>query len=95
VEELDLGNNHLGDAGAKWMSKALKENTTLRRLCLAGNDIGENGAWWIADALAVNGDLRSLDLGSNAIGDAVRGAVQAECSWRPIACENRLVFQTL
>lgn len=69
VEDLDLGNNGIKDDGMKWVSRALKENTTLRRLCLAGNDVGPDGAWWIADALAVNGDLRSLDLGANAVGD--------------------------
>ncbi|CAF1691629.1 unnamed protein product, partial [Adineta ricciae] len=51
---LDLSGNQIGDAGAQYMSDALRHNTTLTTLDLSGNQIGDAGAQYVSDALRHN-----------------------------------------
>ena len=61
ITELDIGYNHIGDAGAK----ALALNQTITSLDLSNNDIGDEGA----QALALNKTITTLGLAGNQIGD--------------------------
>ncbi|CAF1654887.1 unnamed protein product, partial [Adineta ricciae] len=51
---LDLSWNQIGDAGAQYVSDALRHNTTLTTLNLWHNQIGEKGAQYVSDALRHN-----------------------------------------
>lgn len=69
LRELDLGDNDLGDAGARVLA-ACPHLTALRGLVLARCGVGEDGARALAQSQPLR-ELVSLDLvGNNAIGDA-------------------------
>jgi hypothetical protein len=67
--KLDLSVNNIGDDGAKQIADALKDNRSLKHLCLLDNKIGDDGAKAIADALKDNHSLKTLDLNGNEIDD--------------------------
>lgn len=68
VRELSLGNNNIGDVGAKSMVLILGRGSTLRRLSLRDNNIGDEGAVALARALKDNSELEELDLWGNSLG---------------------------
>ena len=68
LTSLNLGDNRIGDDGAKALATALKNNTSLTSLNLLGNRIGDDGAKALATALETNTSLTSLELGFNRIG---------------------------
>jgi hypothetical protein len=49
-----LGENDIGDEGAKYVAEALKVNTSLTEITLYDNNIGDDGAKYVAEALKVN-----------------------------------------
>jgi lysophospholipase L1-like esterase len=67
---LSLRSSSIGDAGAKDLSEALKENSTLVTLYLGSNSIGAAGAKDLSAALKENSTLGTLDLYQNSIGAA-------------------------
>nr|USW07993.1 G2/mitotic-specific cyclin-7 [Crypthecodinium cohnii] len=71
--ELCLGDNGIGDRGAKALARMLANPTsTLRRLSLRNNCIGEEGAHILATALATNTMLEELDLWGNELSDRAK-----------------------
>jgi hypothetical protein len=74
---LFLGNNNIGDEGARALAAALDNNATLTRLDLDGNNIGAEGARALAAALDKNATLTTLFLGNNNIGDEGARALAA------------------
>ena len=74
---LDLRKNQIGDAGAKDLSLALKDNHTLTRLHLGDNQIGAAGAKDLSLALKNNTTLTTLDLGDNQIDDTCRQEIHS------------------
>jgi Ran GTPase-activating protein (RanGAP) involved in mRNA processing and transport/predicted Ser/Thr protein kinase len=70
LTRLDLHDNKIGDAEAKELSAALKDNRTLTSLHLGNNKIGDAGAIALGTALKDNRTLTALHLGNNKIGDA-------------------------
>ncbi|KAJ3335265.1 hypothetical protein HDU93_005986, partial [Gonapodya sp. JEL0774] len=68
--KLDLSWKSIGDAGARAIAHALKNNSAVRTLTLMGNSIGEAGASALAEALKTNSTLTSLNLSYNSIGGA-------------------------
>ena len=65
LTKLILGNNNLGDEGAKAIATALRDNDSLTNLSLILNNIGDEGAKAIAAALIHNHSLSKLDLSFN------------------------------
>ncbi|CAF3599181.1 unnamed protein product [Rotaria socialis] len=65
---LYLGENQIGQYGARHIAEALKTNRTLTTLGLEQNQIGQKGTEYIADALQVNETLNILSLDQNHIG---------------------------
>ncbi len=63
LKNLVLGENEIGDEGAKAIGGALAVNGVLTDLNLRANSIRDAGAAAIAEALRVNGVLTSLDVG--------------------------------
>jgi len=61
-EQLELGYNGIGAAGAAVLADALIANRTLRALVLADNSIGDEGAAALARALATNRSLARVCL---------------------------------
>lgn len=59
------------------LCEALKENNTLKVLCLSDNYLGEKGAQALAEALKVSPSVDELHLKGNELGDA---GVQAICA---------------
>lgn len=74
LQELDLGFNCLGDAGADRLASAISMGSAgalpnLEKLCLAFNLLTPDGAKHLATALSSSGcGLRYLDLSDNAVG---------------------------
>ena len=66
---LSLGENQIGDEGAKAIGKTLQTNTSLQFLNLDDNQIGNEGAKAIGKALQTNTSLLNLDLSGNQIGN--------------------------
>ncbi|CAF0988062.1 unnamed protein product [Adineta ricciae] len=66
---LNLSWNKIGDAGAQYVSDALRHNTTLTVLDLYDNEIGDAGAQYVSDALRHNTTLTTLHLSRNQIGE--------------------------
>jgi Ran GTPase-activating protein (RanGAP) involved in mRNA processing and transport len=66
---LDVSGCPMGHSGARAISKALKQNTTVERLVLSGNEIGYKGVEAISLAISHNYTLVHLDLSNNGIGD--------------------------
>ena len=78
---LGLGNNRIGDVGAKAMAEVLKSSGSLVTLDLQQNRIGDVGAKAIAEALKSSGSMVTLGLNSNsnisaAAKQSLRDAVQ-------------------
>jgi Ran GTPase-activating protein (RanGAP) involved in mRNA processing and transport len=68
LTKLELGNNSIGDNGAKAIAEALKVNAVVTELGLNANNIGPEGAIAIAEALKVNAVVTTLNLMYNSIG---------------------------
>ena len=66
---LGLEGNYVGDAGVTALSKALVQNTTLKRLNLNSNEITEDGIKALVTSLEVNSTLSWLGLDNNEIGE--------------------------
>lgn len=79
-EELYLTSAGIGDAGAKALAAALKNNKSLRLLDLWKNGIGPEGAAALADALSSNTKLDKLYLNENPIG-SMGAASLAKALW--------------
>jgi Ran GTPase-activating protein (RanGAP) involved in mRNA processing and transport len=69
LQQLNLWNNKIGDAGAQALAEMLKVNNTLQKLGLGGNQIGDAGAQALAEMLKIHSTLQQLDLGYNRMGD--------------------------
>lgn len=68
LEELSLGCNRLGPAGARTLSACLAKNLKLRALDLKANTLGVEGANILAEGLSANkGRLQKLDISQNEI----------------------------
>lgn len=66
---MGLEGNYVGDAGVTALSKALVQNTTLKRLNLNSNEITEDGIKALVTSLEVNSTLSWLGLDNNEIGE--------------------------
>ena len=66
---LHLGDNHIGNEGAKRLADALMVNGSLEEVYLGSNAIGVEGAKSVAEALVANRTLATIDLARNKIGD--------------------------
>ena len=69
IEHLYLSYNPIGDTGASWVSKAMRETTTLKTLNLYHCSITSRGAEDLSRALAQNSSLEKLDISWNSLGD--------------------------
>ena len=69
LKTLNLGENAIGEYGAKALADSLKHCPNLQTLELWSNMIGVEGAKVIADALKHCPDFNELDLRNNSIGD--------------------------
>ena len=67
LQDLDLGRNHISDAGLKSLSLALKENRSIKFLNLSSNKIKEESMSDLVDLLSTNTILEELSLGGNII----------------------------
>ena len=52
----------------KFITDAIRENSTLMKIYLGHNNIGNQGAEYIAEAIKENSSLQEIDLDSNDIG---------------------------
>ena len=87
LEELDLYDNNIGNAGCDALATLLEDpNCNLHTLDLWGNNITDEGAIIIANSLVNNTKLHDLDFGSNAIGAIDQSSVEDAFS--------RLLFNT-
>ncbi|KAJ8607619.1 hypothetical protein CTAYLR_005759 [Chrysophaeum taylorii] len=70
LEVLYLGENNVGEDGAKAVSEMLlNSSTTLNKLDLSSNEIGDEGAVALLDSLKTNKALKVLYLSRNKISD--------------------------
>jgi hypothetical protein len=65
LEELNLGENDLGEVGGRTQTEALRLNATLTSLNLYLNDMGQGGGWLLAEALRWNSTLTDLRIFGN------------------------------
>ncbi|KAI0212755.1 hypothetical protein LSAT2_002305 [Lamellibrachia satsuma] len=65
IETIDLEGNDIGPRGAKYLSRALRENVFVTQLVLADNNIGSSGAEVLCKMLGENYAISTLDLSSN------------------------------
>jgi hypothetical protein len=75
LEWLHLGNNFIGDRGARAIAEALVGSQPITTLLLHNNAIGDDGASALADMLKINPTLTELSLYHNAIGDVGASAL--------------------
>lgn len=75
IRELSLGNNNIGDMGARSVALVLGRNSAIRRLSLRDNNIGDDGAKALAQALGDNTELEELDLWGNVLSDSGKQAL--------------------
>eukprot|EP00871_Galdieria_phlegrea_P000505 jgi/Galph1/1455/GphlegSOOS_G141.1 len=68
LTNLNIGFNNIDTEGAKYLSEALRENTTLTGLNIGWNNIGTEGAKYLSEALRENTTLTILDIDGNNIG---------------------------
>lgn len=91
LENLELGNNQLGNAGGIAFASVLKHSRHLRALSLYSNGIGSPGAKELCSALGRDdASLRSLDLQDNPLGE--RGARDVGIMLRKNASLTSLVI---
>eukprot|EP01125_Pyxidicula_operculata_P016034 TRINITY_DN5485_c0_g1_i1.p1 TRINITY_DN5485_c0_g1~~TRINITY_DN5485_c0_g1_i1.p1 ORF type:complete len:538 (+),score=24.85 TRINITY_DN5485_c0_g1_i1:516-2129(+) len=62
LRSLYLADNGIGDSGIKILSKALEDNTSLKKLDLSGNQIGKYGIFYLSKAIKENTVLSTLSL---------------------------------
>ena len=74
LEVLYLGDNNIGDEGARCIADMLVVNKSLQDIDLSSNKINAKGAKYLADALKENDTLKELAIDNNNIGDG--GAVR-------------------
>ena len=67
LNELRMPSSEIGDAGAKSIARALKTNTSLKKLDIGLCDITDDGILAIAEAIEVNRTLEWIDISSNRI----------------------------
>eukprot|EP00871_Galdieria_phlegrea_P005067 jgi/Galph1/5561/GphlegSOOS_G4234.1 len=65
---LDIDGSNIDAKGAKYLSEALRENTTLNMLSIFENNIGTEGAKYVSEALRENTTLTFLGIQYNNIG---------------------------
>ncbi|NXC48037.1 NLRX1 protein, partial [Penelope pileata] len=70
VSNLRLGNNPVGEQGARHLAEALAGNRSLTHLSLLHTALGDHGVELIAERLAENQQLQELNLGYNSLTDA-------------------------
>ena len=68
-----MGNELIGDEGAKHIADALMENETLETIHLSDNSIGDEGANSLANCCIDNQSIREVILWGNNITEATRG----------------------
>ena len=66
---LYLGDNNIGDEGAKCIADVLAVNKSLQDIDLSSNNINAKGAKYLADALKENDTLKELAIDKNNIGN--------------------------
>jgi len=66
---LYLGDNNIGDEGAKCIADVLAVNKSLQDIDLSSNNINLEGAKYLADALKENDTLKELAIDKNNIGN--------------------------
>lgn len=67
LEELDVANNGISEAGAEALARLLA-GKALKRLNVNMNALGNGGMYKLADALKERDTLEELDLGGNNVG---------------------------
>jgi len=67
LEELNIGNNNLGNHGAKILSEGIMNTKTLRILNISHNHIGPSGTTSIANVLTNNTSLEELYMDYNIV----------------------------
>ena len=60
IQELDVSDYSLGDAGALLLSVVLRRNTTIQSLCFDNNGFGLNGYMAIKDGLRKNNHIKAV-----------------------------------
>ena len=97
LEELNIGDNKLGDHGAELLPKGITNNKTLRNLDINNNNIGPSGATAIANALTMNTSLQQLSINDNNIGPsgatAIANALTINTSLQQLYMDNNKVGQ--
>ena len=76
LERLDLARNQISDAGARALSAALAENTTLEYLNLESNHVAERGGRSFVDCVRQNTTLTYLNLNYNSIPSALQQEIR-------------------
>lgn len=69
IDMIDFGDNNNSDEGAKIISVALTQNTTIQEIKLHRNSIGKHGAKALSAALPRNAAHQRVNLNGNNIGD--------------------------
>lgn len=83
LAELSLWGTGIGDAGAKSLSAALNQNTTLKNLWLGEcENITDEGATALKEALATNSTLDQLALVMTGVSDEVQEQLEELVSAR-------------
>ncbi|KAG8340428.1 putative Leucine Rich repeat [Trypanosoma vivax] len=75
LEELNLGDCHLGDSGIDILSEALVKNKTLRVLALPNNNITSHGAKILFQRLQQHESLEDVNVASNKIDDEAANVI--------------------
>ncbi len=73
IEKIGLAKTQIGDLGAIYLARFLKNNTNITYVDLRGNQIGLAGAYYMATVVRSNKTIEYLALGHNNIGD--KGAI--------------------
>ncbi|CAF4231201.1 unnamed protein product [Rotaria sp. Silwood2] len=94
---LDLRDRLMGDEGAKYIAKNLKDNRTLKTLNLWYNQIKDQGAQYLADSLKSNNvatlTLTTLSLSYNEIGHQGAAYIANSLQFNTVICF--LIYITL
>ena len=67
LQQLNISNNNITGAGAKFIAEAISKNTSLQELDISYNNIQDYGAIAIGESLKFNKTLRRLNLSVNKI----------------------------
>lgn len=90
--QLDVSNNHISNAGAKALAKALKVNDVITTISLAANDIAIEGGNTLETALATNYTLCDLFLEKNNLSDYQMTKIAELCDRNVMSIRQALEF---